>query len=669
MRTGAEPGAGSRGSSYTLAIVFDYLRRSQVRILDIAILLTAFLGAAHMLIRTSNYGPEWDIDSFTYISTAENLIAGNGFEDFLQRPYIDAGPVYPLSLAFFGLLGIDPIDTGRFINIIGFGLIILAIGYLLERCTKIRILAWIGSVAVMTSFSLLSSYEVLMTEALYTLVTLLAFIQMWTFLKSKDSPFLPLALSAGFTALVIATRYAGMAVLIAGIILIILRRNIKINYRLKCVAIYSSISLAIWGIWMIRNWLSSGLFIQTNRHQSSLLDYLNHFSNLFVSRTLSLDLGVDWFIYLFVTVTCLVLWRIAQIRKAPKTKSDSISFTPDSHGYGLSFRLFGLFSLISIVILILVSPSLDEAYQLSDRHLLPVYVSVLIMALVLLDLLLYRITRRQKAVELILVCIISTGILGSISLSVRLNFDRTRALATNTQPELFEIYGYSKDMELFSYLRNSPIDGQIYTNGSYLLYWFTDLSLEGTIQDDRGLNFCLGWIQELSRLSEPYIVYLSTDYIDLTDHPTELERAFNYCNIPKIEFNPDIQGYLERIVETPEGTVYRVIRPPGLPGPANFDVKYGQDNTLVYTKEECIYADTEPDFFLHITPVDVSDLPSHRINSEFDNLDFNFHDHGIIRDSKCIATIELSHYDILKIRTGQKTEIGGKLWETELSIR
>ena len=619
-----------------------------------------------MLIRTSNYGPEWDIDSFTYISTAENLIAGNGFEDFLQRPYTDAGPVYPLSLAFFGLLGIDPIDTGRFINIIGFGLIILATGYLLERCTKIQILAWIGSVAVMTSFSLLSSYEVLMTETLYTLVMLLAFIQMWTFLKSEDSPLLPLALSAGFTALVIATRYAGMAVLIAGITLIILKRNLKISYKLKCAAIYSGISLAIWGVWMIKNWLSSGSFIQTNRYQSSLLDYLNHFSNLFVSRTLSLDPGVDWFIYLFLTVTCLILWRIAQIKRASKTKMDLIFFTSDSHNYGLSFRLFGLFSLIYIVILILASPGLDEAYQLSDRHLLPVYVSVLIMALVLLDLLLHRLVRRQTAVELILVCLILTGIFGSISLSVRLNVDRTRALATNTQPELFEIFGYSKDMELFSYLRNSPINGQIYTNGSYLLYWFTDLSLEGTIQDDRGLNFCLGWIQELSRLSEPYIVYLSTEYIDLTDHPTELEGAFNYCNIPEIEFNPNIQGYLERIAETPEGTVYRVTRPPGLPGPANFDVRYGPANTLTYTKEECTHDDTELSFFLHIIPVDVSALPA---DARFDNMDFSFDDHGIIRNNNCTATIELPHYDISKIRTGQKTYSGGKLWETELPSR
>ena len=663
-------------------IVFDYLRRSRIRILDIAILLTAFLGAAHILIRTSNYGPEWDIDSFTYISTAENLIAGNGFEDFLQRPYLDGGPVYPLLLAFFGMLGIDPIDTGRLINIIGFGLIVLLTGYQLKQCIKIQILVWIGSAAVMTSYSLSLWSTYLMTESLYMPIMLLAFIQMWKFLKSEDSPLSRLALSAGFTALAIATRYHGMAILFTGITLILMQRNCKIKskLRLRYGVIYSSISLVPLGIWMIRNQFSSSLFISYDSYHSSTVDYLQHFgnlfvfSNLFVSPTLSFDPGIDWFIYLFVTVTCLIIWRITRKRKILRLNRTQ-SFPPsppppDNQNYGLSFCLFGLFSLISIGILILVSPNLGEAYQLPDRHLLPIYVSVIIMALVLLDLLLNRLAGWRTAIELILVCLISTGILGSISLSFGLNIERNRALATNTQPELFETYGYSKDMELFIYLRNNPVDGKIYTNGGYLLYRFTDLYLEGIIDGNRGLDSCLAWIQGLSRFPEPsYIVYLSTEYIDLTHRPTDLERSFNYCNIPRIESNPEIQGYLERIVETSEGTIYLATRPPELPELANFDIQYGLENTLVYTKEECAPADTELGFFVHIIPVDVSALPSHRINLEFDNLDFSFDDHGIIRDGTCIATIELPHYDISKIRTGQKSAIGGKLWETELPAR
>ena len=644
------------------AFVFNYLRRSQVRVLDIAILLTAFLGAAHMLIRTSNYGPEWDHDSFDYISTAENLIAGNGFEDFLERPYAGGGPVYPLLLAFFGPLGIDPVDTGRFINIIGFGLIILLTGYQLKTCIKIRILAWIGSVAVMTSYTLSLISTHLMTDTLYMLIMLLALIQMWKFLKSEGSP-RSLALSAGFTALAIATRYVGVAILFTGIILILMKRGFKISRKLGYTALYGIISLIPLGIWMIRDSLSSGIFGQFDSYQpqSSLMDYLKHFSNLFISLTLPLRSWGDGFIYLFVTVTCLIIWRITQRRKHPNTKSNAILSISDSQSYGLSFLLFGLFSLISLVILILVMSNLSEAYQLPDRHLLAIYMSVIIMALVLLDLLLHRLARKQTTVYLILVCLISTGILVSISLSVRLNIDRARALATYTQPELFEIYGYSRDMELFSYLRSNPVDGQIYSNGNILLYQFTDLPLENVIRDDGGgLYSCIAWIQELSGFPEPsYIVYL-------TDYPTELEKSLNYCNIPEIEFNPNVQGYLERIVETPEGTVYRATRPPGLPGPANFDVQYGQDNTLIYTKEECTHTDTELYFFLHITPVDMSVLSGHHANVGFDNLDFYFQDHGIIYNSKCTATIELPHYDISKIRTGQKTRIGAKLWETEL---
>ena len=576
------------------------------------------------------------------------------------------------------MLGIDPIDTGRFISTIGFGLTILLTGYQLNQYIKIRILAWIGAVIVMTSysFSLISTY--LMTEALYMPVMLLALNQTWKFLKSEDSPLSSLALSASFTALAIATRYAGVAILFAGIILLLMKRSLGINFKLKYTAIYVSISLTPLIIWMIRNWLSSGTFRQFPSYQDPLIDYLKHFSNLFVSVTLPLDPGVDWFIYLSITVTCLTIWKITQRRKGPKNNRTRFLSTPDNQSYGLSFCLFGLVSLISTVILIFVSPNLGEAYQLPDRHLLSIYMPVIIMALVLLDLLLNRLAGWRTAIELILVCLISTGILGSIVLSFGLNMERNRALATYTQPELFENHGYSKDMELFAYLRNNPVDGKIYTNGGFLLYRFTDLHLEGTIQgvqgivqEDDALNSCLGWIQELSQeisKQSSYIVYMSTEYLDLTDHPTDLERSLKYCNISEVESNPNIQGYLERIVETSEGTVYRVTRPSGLPGPANFDISM-QANTLIYTKEECSPADTELYFFLHVVPVDVSALPEHRINLEFDNLDFSFDDHGIILDGTCIATLELPAYDISKISTGQKSAIGGKLWETELPAR
>ncbi len=642
------------------------LRKLQFKSFHIAILLAAFLGAAHILIRTSNYGPELTSDTWDYISVAESLAAGDGFKDYLQRTYIDGGPGYPLLLAFFGLLGIDPVDTGRFVNIIGFGLIILLTGYQLNRYVRFRFLAVVGSVAVMTSLSVSRIAAYLMTEILYIVLMLLALIQMRIFLKSEeDSPRFALALSAGFTALAIITRYAGIAVLLTGIIMILVGRNFKIRHKLKYAAFYSSISLFPFGVWMIRNQLTMGTFWgRSTNYQSSLLDYIESFGNLFISDILVLRPGSDWFIYLICTVVCLIIWGTIQKR----TELNQTQVPSDSSKYGLHLSLFGLFALISIWVLLFSASSIGDADSFSERLLIPIYVPVIIVALVLLDLLLRRLARKWTASGLVLVCLISTGILGSISLSLRLNIDVTaQALESNAKPEIFETYGYSHDMEILEYLRNNPVEGQAYSNANHLLFWFTDASLGGYINSDNGHGSCLSWVRRLARLPEPsYIVYFTIPYRPELYSKGWFNISFNFCDIQELESNPSMQNYLERIAETPEGIVYQVTAPLG-PQP-DFNVQINAD-TLIYTKEQCTSADTEPNFFLHIVPVDMNTLPSHRLQSEFDNLDFGFDDYGKIFNGKCTITVELPHYNISKIRTGQFTDSEGELWETELSTR
>ena len=81
---------------------------------------------------------------------------------------------------------------------------------------------------------------------------------------------------------------------------------------------------------------------------------------------------------------------------------------------------------------------------------------------------------------------------------------------------------------------------------------------------------------------------------------------------------------------------------------------------LVYAREPCARADTEAMFFLHLDPVDINDLPDHRKQYGFDNLDFDFEGHGMRIDGRCMATVALPGYDIIRIRTSQYTI--GKDW-------
>ena len=100
---------------------------------------------------------------------------------------------------------------------------------------------------------------------------------------------------------------------------------------------------------------------------------------------------------------------------------------------------------------------------------------------------------------------------------------------------------------------------------------------------------------------------------------------------------------------------------------ADWDV-YLTENSLVYVKEQCSPEDIEPTFFLHLHPVDTNDLPSHRQQYGFDNLDFAFRDHRpFIKEGICVARRKLPDYAIATLYTGQFTG-EGRVWEGSFDI-
>ena len=99
---------------------------------------------------------------------------------------------------------------------------------------------------------------------------------------------------------------------------------------------------------------------------------------------------------------------------------------------------------------------------------------------------------------------------------------------------------------------------------------------------------------------------------------------------------------------------------------SDWDV-YLVEDSLIYAKDQCSLEDTEPMFFLHLDSVDMNDLPSRRKQHGFDNLDFAFRDHGVVKGGVCAARRELPNYAIAAIRTGQYTG-GGQIWEGSFHV-
>ncbi len=102
---------------------------------------------------------------------------------------------------------------------------------------------------------------------------------------------------------------------------------------------------------------------------------------------------------------------------------------------------------------------------------------------------------------------------------------------------------------------------------------------------------------------------------------------------------------------------------------SDWDV-YLIENSLIYAKEQCGPEDAEPTFFLHLDPVDVNDLPSHRKQYGFDGLNFSFSNHLLVERGVCVARRELPvrDYAIAAVRTGQFTGEGQKIWEGSFDV-
>ena len=98
------------------------------------------------------------------------------------------------------------------------------------------------------------------------------------------------------------------------------------------------------------------------------------------------------------------------------------------------------------------------------------------------------------------------------------------------------------------------------------------------------------------------------------------------------------------------------------------------DRVLLFMKDACAQGDTEAPFYLHIVPFDLDDLPEHRRQHGYDNLDFKFADRGHWlngRGGRCVAEVPLPNYPVAAVRAGQYVVEGEALrniWEGELRL-
>ena len=94
-----------------------------------------------------------------------------------------------------------------------------------------------------------------------------------------------------------------------------------------------------------------------------------------------------------------------------------------------------------------------------------------------------------------------------------------------------------------------------------------------------------------------------------------------------------------------------------------FDV-YASNGELIYLRAPCAAQDVRPRFFLHVFP-DVGNAEPEAAG-RFDNLDFDFPEHGALIDGGCVVLLTLPR-EAAWVRTGQFDPVRGVIWQAEFA--
>ena len=620
------------------------------------IIVLAGLGTAHILVRTATYGAAVNADTTLHLSTALNFLAGEGWQDFTGSKAIEWPPGFTLLLAAFDWIGIEPLAAGRWVNAIAFGLTILAAGLWLHSNLRSQWLTLAATAILAASLPLTHFASYCITEPLFVLFALLALIQLAAFLNQRTA-WSPLLLAAVFTALAALTRYVGVALIGAGVLVLLPLARLRHTFVFGAIS-----SLPLLAV-LAYNWaVSQTLTGPRPGSGQSLSDSLSQVMEVFRAWVVPPNAPAGLAPLLWLVVAVVGLAGAAVVLRSARRQSD--------------FRLkpalpFGMFAGGYLVFMIVVVP-LTVGEGVNSRFLLPVYVPLLLTAVLLLDRFLsIEATGRMVAARYGLTALVLLATLAHVGWSAHRNL----TITAEARVAGFGIYNntYCASSEILNYLRDNPINGRMYSNNCYLTWFWDQTAAPGKHQllpDE--IHSLTSSILRQTNSGSAHIAWSRSeksfyDFDDLdirvlpgVEPVAELYDGVVFRVTAAEPFDAERhrarkQRYVDQLIEQAGEPVVR----------ADWNV-YRTGRKLTYLKNPCASADTQAEFILHAIPVDPADLPSHRRPYGFDLLGFYFHIRGGIRlDDQCVVSTQLPDYDISRIRVGQWIADGNRtLWET-----
>ena len=617
---------------------------------DFLLVLLALAGAGLVFALHGGRGVLLDWDSVNYISVADSLLAGEGFRQFNGLVYRDWPPLYPLLLAGPGLLGIDPYPWAEWLSALAFALTIFIAGqWLRRRLTSRWLLLW-GCLAIALAYPLARQASFALTETIFILFALLALRAAERFLdRERRSALLGAAL---FTGLALLTRYLGVSLVVAIILLLALQGGVPLRQRARHIALYGLLALAPLGWWLLRNYLLLGTLTGRPAYDA-----------VTPAESIGQTLGV------------LAEW----------TGGVALAEGVAGSGWGAGLNFWAAAALLLLAAGVIYGFSIAGRKGAGRADWRPLYVFGLfaLVYLVLFNLVAYRATfaggdGTGGGSRYILPALLPLLLAGLVALDRFWGYVRVRQVGESGRGTAWRHWG--RYLLAGALLAALPlwVGWQVFLGGQQIVRAWAGQTDSYSAWADNDLGRYLregarpdSWEWVLSNFPAVTYIYggrsenqaeLPYDILDLTQWMMAGDLGPATVYVAWFYDSPEAQHYryddedlrdlpmAETVAELKSGVLLR-LRRDAEPGPAYRVTLNG--NRLFYRKSPCYPSDASPPFFLHIYPLDRGDLPAARQEYGFDGQDFLLGDFGRREQGACYMERELPAYPIKEIRTGQ----------------
>jgi len=349
------------------------------------IVVTVAIGAANgyrLFAYTSEYGLGIRSDSIRYMWIAENLVNGKGLGRSLPDGSVTLEthwpPLYPVLQAILHSFGFSLKDAQRILAAVSVAAIIVVCGILLLGSAQFSYISFLFILFLSFSPMLWDTSLYAMTESVYMMWVLLAFLFLSVYFKQRNVFWL--ILSGIMQSLAFMTRYVGISVVLTGLIAVWwLNRRIPLARRMRDMMLLGVVSLTPNLIWFVVSFSYNNRFgNRALRFSPISTEELTAFYRLIADwlPTISLSANIP-VTYLTIFVVAAAGFAVLQIGLPAVFP---IRFEKVYQIMGLSTVAHGLITFLSKFFF-------DRFIPLDEKRIwLPIYISLLFNVIWLLEI-------------------------------------------------------------------------------------------------------------------------------------------------------------------------------------------------------------------------------------------------------------------------------------------